>query len=313
LDVQLKPALATDGPDTAGPIPNVMESRMIRPSNPIATTVEDLRPPKVHPSNVGEELPKRPDANKAPFNEPPTTAALKDKAGEPLLDAAQAPESAEPDTRRPGDPGKDARSRASQKGIKSRKKIAFDRMSSEEYDPLRDLLQADERAAFLEDKELPKDIDWHHTRQSSADPSMADVPEHIQPVSYLEHRFDEHSARPGDVPTAGIRDVTSPKQPIYDPDAPEVRASRANPNEPVSKGTWEDIGASEREFGKRAPPNFKDLPKVRDPALKAKYDYQEKEDAGVWRHQRGTKTWDFEPKPTSRIGPGGTSPVRRKR
>jgi hypothetical protein len=48
-------ALAGGGRGAAGSLPNVMESRMIRPDNPIGTTVEGLRTPKVHPSNVGKE------------------------------------------------------------------------------------------------------------------------------------------------------------------------------------------------------------------------------------------------------------------
>jgi hypothetical protein len=46
-------ALAGGGRGVAGPLPNAMESRMFTPDNPIGRTVEELRTPKVHPSNVG--------------------------------------------------------------------------------------------------------------------------------------------------------------------------------------------------------------------------------------------------------------------
>jgi hypothetical protein len=172
--------------------------------------------------------------------------------------------------------------------------MAYERMSKHQYDPLQDLLEKDEIDAFLtsKGKDLPKNIDWHHTRQSSADPSMADVPEHIQPVRYTEHKYKEHSARPADVPTAGIHgDVTSPEKPIHDPNAPEVQTARFNPKEPLAEGTLEEQGMSEREFGKRAPGNFKDISKVRDPALMPYYDYQIKTENGIWRKVRGTKIW----------------------
>ncbi|HEY0183337.1 MAG TPA: hypothetical protein VGC09_11070 [Rhodopila sp.] len=48
-------ALAGGGRSAAGPLPNVMESRMIRPDKAIGTTVKDLQTPKIHPSNVGKE------------------------------------------------------------------------------------------------------------------------------------------------------------------------------------------------------------------------------------------------------------------
>lgn len=177
-----------------------------------------------------------------------------------------------------------------------RKRMAYDRMSKGKYDPLQDLLKADERAAFLasKGKELPKGIDWHHTRQSSADPAMADVPEHIHPVRHTEHKYGEHSARPGDVPTAGIRgDVTSPKQPIYDPNAPEVQTGRFDPNEPAAKGTLSEEGISTREHSPktRRPPGFKDVGKVSDPALSPRYDYQVKTKEGTWRRNKETDEW----------------------
>jgi hypothetical protein len=191
------------------------------------------------------------------------------------------------------DPGKDARDRASQHGIKLRKKMAYDRMSEGQFDPLQNLLAADEINAFLQSggKKLPKNIDWHHTRQSSADPGMADVPEHIQPVRYLEHKFGEHSARPGDVPTAGIREVTTPSKPIYDPDAPEVQTARYNPNEPVAEGSFQEEGLSVRDFGKRAPPNFKELGKVHDPVLKNLYEFKEVLRGSTFMKLKGTKEW----------------------
>lgn len=195
--------------------------------------------------------------------------------------------------------GKRARSAASKEGIKRRKKLAYDHMSKGEYDPLQDLLTADERDAFLESegKELPGDIDWHHTRQTSADPGMADVPEHIQPLRHREHMYGEHGGKPANTPTAGIRgDVTSPKNPIYDPNAPEVQSGRFNPNEPVGDGSLEEQGISIQEFGKRRPANFKDVGKVRDPALKKKFDYQIKSETGVYRREISTGKWILFPK-----------------
>lgn len=41
------------GRDVAGPLPNVMESRMVSGTRTAPATVADLRPPKVHPSKVG--------------------------------------------------------------------------------------------------------------------------------------------------------------------------------------------------------------------------------------------------------------------
>lgn len=50
------------------------------------------------------------------------------------------------------------------------------------------------------------------------------------------------------------------------------------------------------EFGKRAPPNFKDIGKVREPVLKAFYDYQIPTKGGVWRRVKGTTLWLLFPK-----------------
>lgn len=154
-------------------------------------------------------------------------------------------------------------------------------MSKGEYDPSVDLFEADQVATFLNSegknlsKNLPKNTDWHHTQQSSALPELADVPETIQPLSYLEHKFDAHSARPGDVPTAGLREVTTPAKPIYDPNAPETQTARYNPREPLAEGSLAEEAVSTRDLPNRAPPNFKDLPKVQEPALKSQYDYKE--------------------------------------
>jgi len=54
------------GPKTS----NVMESRMVKATRETKTKTAELYPPKVHPSNVGKELPKRPELGKAPFDEP---------------------------------------------------------------------------------------------------------------------------------------------------------------------------------------------------------------------------------------------------
>ena len=50
------------------PKPTVIESRIVR--QPGSPTLADITPPKVHPSNVGKELPPRPELGKAPFDEP---------------------------------------------------------------------------------------------------------------------------------------------------------------------------------------------------------------------------------------------------
>jgi hypothetical protein len=182
-----------------------------------------------------------------------------------------------------------ARRAASKEGIEARKKMGRSRLLEGEYDPFQDLLESDEVVEFTENKELPKDTRMHHTQQTSADPQMADVPEHIQPVTHKEH-IGEHLGDPGKVPTAGVRgDVTTPKQPIYDPNAPEMQASRANPREPVGEGSLEEEGISETSA--RKSPNFRNLPRVRDPALRDIYDHEIRTPNGVFRHLIGSKTW----------------------
>ena len=167
-----------------------------------------------------------------------------------------------------------ARGAASKRGIELRKKIAYKRMSKDQYDPLQDLLSSDERTAFLESKgkELPKNIDWHHTVQTSQDPGMADVPEHIQPARHTEHIYEEHQGDTGGAPTAGIRgNVTTPEDPIYDPNAPEVQARRYNASQPLGDEDLEEEGFS--ELTSRKPRDFRDLPRAPQ-ALRADYDYQ---------------------------------------
>ena len=65
-------AAAGVGSGVGAPAPNVMESRMVSPTRTAPARVSDLRPPKVHPSNVGKELPKPPELGEAPFDEPLT-------------------------------------------------------------------------------------------------------------------------------------------------------------------------------------------------------------------------------------------------
>jgi hypothetical protein len=60
------------GPGVTGPVPNVMESRMVSSTRTAPAKVSDLRPPKVHPSNIEKVPPKRPEIGKAPFDEPLT-------------------------------------------------------------------------------------------------------------------------------------------------------------------------------------------------------------------------------------------------
>ena len=62
------------GQGIARPQPNIMESRMVTATREVQTKTSDLYPPKVHPSNVGKELPKRPELGKAPFDEPLTSS-----------------------------------------------------------------------------------------------------------------------------------------------------------------------------------------------------------------------------------------------
>ncbi|WP_429334503.1 eCIS core domain-containing protein [Paraburkholderia sp. 35.1] len=72
------------GRDVAHPATNVMESRMVSSTRTAPAKVSDLRPPKVHPSNVAVEAPKAPKTaaspatpratpyKRAPFDEPLT-------------------------------------------------------------------------------------------------------------------------------------------------------------------------------------------------------------------------------------------------
>jgi hypothetical protein len=127
--------------------------------------------------------------------------------------------------------GRRARSAASREGIAERKEIGAERLRTEQYDPFQDFLEADERDAFIESggKEVPPGTQMHHTQQTMADPGMADVPEHIQPVTPAEHIPGEHGTNPANVPTAGIRgDVTTPRNPIFDPNA-EAAGGATNP------------------------------------------------------------------------------------
>jgi hypothetical protein len=63
------------GRDVLGPKPtNVFESRIVNPIRTSPATVADLKPPKVHPSNIGKEVPRRPALGEAPFDEPLTPA-----------------------------------------------------------------------------------------------------------------------------------------------------------------------------------------------------------------------------------------------
>lgn len=77
LDVGAQKVAAGAG-RVEGPLPNVMESRMVTGKRTSPATVADLRPPKVHPSNIGKEVHggksvgKKPDLGKAPFDEPLT-------------------------------------------------------------------------------------------------------------------------------------------------------------------------------------------------------------------------------------------------
>lgn len=245
-----------------------------------------------------EHEPKKPNISeakaplpKSPAEAPPEAKSVSPKKGEP---------GPRPKQRRWFEGGKRARRTASKRGIRRRKRLAYERMSSGKYDPLQDLLTADERERFLDSKgkDLPKDIDWHHTRQSSSDPAMADVPEHIQPLRIpREHIFGEHLGRPADVPTAGIRgDVTSPEKPIFDPNDPEVRTREYMPDEPAGEQPLE--GFSEGESSARRPPNFRDIGKVRDPALKSRFDYEIRQPDGIYRREIATGKWIKFPKPS---------------
>jgi hypothetical protein len=57
---------------TGPPSPKLMESRMVSSTRTAPAKVSDLRPPKVHPSNISKEPPTRPELGKAPFDEPLT-------------------------------------------------------------------------------------------------------------------------------------------------------------------------------------------------------------------------------------------------
>jgi hypothetical protein len=64
-------ALAAEGPGNV-PIPNISESRAVTPTRTSPARVEDLTPPKVHPSKAGGVPNKTPELGKAPFDEPLT-------------------------------------------------------------------------------------------------------------------------------------------------------------------------------------------------------------------------------------------------
>jgi hypothetical protein len=65
------------GRGVVGRVPNIMESRIVSSTRTSPATVADLNPPKVHPSNVAKEAPKRPALGEAPFDEPLTKAEQK--------------------------------------------------------------------------------------------------------------------------------------------------------------------------------------------------------------------------------------------
>jgi len=67
------------GKVSEGALPNIMEARMVKTTREVPTTVEQLRTPKVHPSNIGKELPKE-LPTEAPKTPPKTTALAKDAA-----------------------------------------------------------------------------------------------------------------------------------------------------------------------------------------------------------------------------------------
>jgi hypothetical protein len=187
---------------------------------------------------------------------------------------------------------KRARRAASKRGIELRKRIAYERLSKHQFDPLQELLSSDELEAFLESEgeELPKNIDWHHTVQTSQDPGMADVPEHIQPVRYTEHVGGEHLGDPGGVPTAGLRaDVTTPEQPIYDPNAPELQARRYNSFEPTGEQTLEEQGFS--KLPARKPPNFRNFRRVAQ-QFRNNYDFELRGPKGeIFRRHIASGKW----------------------
>jgi Domain of unknown function (DUF4157) len=284
-------ARKNEGPKVESPKSEGPKSEGPKTESPKSETPES-EPSEAETSAPEEEAVPEQSEPESPEPEP-SEAPEEPKSTEPDK-KADSPDTKKSKPKKESKPGKRARSAASKKGIKLRKKMAYERMKAGQYDPLQDLLTADERAAFMdsEGKELPKDLDWHHTRQTSADPGMADVPEHIQPTRHVEHMFGEHQGQPGNVPTAGIRgEVTSPSKPIYDPNAPEVQTGRYNANEPAAEGTLEDQGMTEGDMTKRKSPNFRDLPKVQDPALKAKFDYEMKGSDGIYRREISTGKW----------------------
>ena len=124
----------------------------------------------------------------------------------------------------------DGSSNASRQGIRKRIKEARERIGRGAYDPLMDTLSPDEVETFVDTGRLPEDISWHHTVQTSSDPSMADDIGTIQPVRGNDHIFGEHSGDTGMTPTAGIRgDVTTPERPIFDPNDPQTQTERYYP------------------------------------------------------------------------------------
>ncbi|VTU28760.1 eCIS core domain-containing protein [Variovorax sp. RA8] len=68
-------AAAGVGRGAPGPLPNVMESRMVTSTRTSPATVADLKPPKVHPSNVGKEASVAKPAAEAPKSSPAATKA----------------------------------------------------------------------------------------------------------------------------------------------------------------------------------------------------------------------------------------------
>jgi hypothetical protein len=281
------------------PEPTPTEPTPTQPTPPEPTPTEptptQLTPPEPTPTEPTPTQPAPPEPT--PTEPTPTEPTATEPT--PTEEQHGSPAEEEGQNRRRDPGGRRARGAASRKGIEARKKIAYERMSNGEYDPLQDVLTPDERAQFLdsEGKELPKDIDWHHTQQSSADPGMADVPEHIQPLRIREHIHGEHLGRPGNVPTAGIKgDVTTPTKPIFDPNAPEVQTGRVSPNEPPAEPTLGEEGFSEGDFSKRRSPNFRDIGRVRDPVYSGQYDYQIPTEGGVYRREIATGRWTFFPR-----------------
>jgi hypothetical protein len=193
-----------------------------------------------------------------------------------------------------------ARAAASKRGIELRKRMAAERMGNEEFDPTREVLYPEEREPFIEGKGKLKgdakreDIAWHHSRQTSQNPDMADVPEHIQPVTKQEHFYEEHGGDTGNVPTTGTRgDVTTPENPIYDADAPDVQARRYDFTASSGEQSPEQQGMS--ELPGRKPPDLGGLPRV-PRAFRGQYDVQYSTRSGVFRHHIATGRWVFFPR-----------------